>query len=140
MSLSVTETNMRIFLADIQVLCGNNSVSIMWRISAELVPYAARLFLGSCMPSQLKVMPTGEGGVLFNYKFTDCRFKKRVKYKVHALFTFNIFQVSGILITSLLSLQIRGKHLTYHNELTYRPYDKSKPAAFVYPIRCVYKR
>ncbi|KAK2821954.1 hypothetical protein Q5P01_022019 [Channa striata] len=98
--------------ADIQVLCENNSVSVTWRISAEFVPYAARLFLGSCTPSQLNVMPTGEGEVLFNYPFADCRFKKLIK----------------------------RKHLTYRNELTYRPYNKYKPPFFVYPVECVYKR
>uniref|UniRef100_A0A3Q1HV98 ZP domain-containing protein n=1 Tax=Anabas testudineus TaxID=64144 RepID=A0A3Q1HV98_ANATE len=50
--------------------------------------------------------------VLFNYRFTKCKFKKLIK----------------------------GKRLIYSNELTYRPYDKSKPAAFVYPIQCVYIR
>ncbi|XP_028987880.1 zona pellucida glycoprotein 3f, tandem duplicate 2 [Betta splendens] len=98
--------------ADIEVACENNSVNITWRIGAELVPNAARFFLGSCMPSQLEIMPTGEGAVLFNYQFTECKFKRRIS----------------------------GKNVTYFNELTYRPYDKSKPAAFAYPIKCVYKR
>lgn len=35
---------------------------------------------------------------------------------------------------------MNAKHLLYQNELTYRPHAKSKPAAFVYPIECVYKR
>ncbi|XP_023277621.1 uncharacterized protein LOC111666511 [Seriola lalandi dorsalis] len=98
--------------ADINVVCAKDSVKITWRISAELVPYAARLFLGSCMPSQLKVLPTGEGEALFNYKFADCKFKKLIK----------------------------GKHIFHHNELTYRPQAKPKPASFVYPIECVSKR
>ncbi|KAI3375290.1 hypothetical protein L3Q82_021791 [Scortum barcoo] len=97
---------------DINVVCAKDSVKITWRISAELVPNAARLFLGNCMPSQLKVLPTGEGEAQFNYQFSYCKFKRLLK----------------------------GKRLLYQNELTYRPYAKSKPAAFVYPIECVYKR
>ncbi|XP_040911278.1 zona pellucida glycoprotein 3f, tandem duplicate 2 [Toxotes jaculatrix] len=98
--------------ADIKVICAKDSVRITWRINAELVPYAARLFLGSCMPSQLNVMTTGEGEAQFNYKFADCKFKKLIK----------------------------GKHLIYENELTYRPQAKPQPASFVYPIQCVFKR
>ncbi|XP_067384935.1 zona pellucida sperm-binding protein 3-like [Channa argus] len=98
--------------ADIQVLCENTSVSITWRLSKEFVPHAARFFLGSCMPSHLNIMPTGEGEALFNYQFADCKFKKVIK----------------------------GKHLIFRNKLTYRPYNKSKPPFFVYPIECLYKR
>uniref|UniRef100_A0A665X2D8 Zona pellucida sperm-binding protein 3-like n=1 Tax=Echeneis naucrates TaxID=173247 RepID=A0A665X2D8_ECHNA len=102
---------MRLF-ADINVVCGKDSVRISWRISPQLVPYAARLFLGSCMPSRLKVMPDGEGEAQFNYQLADCKFKKLIK----------------------------GKRIIYQNELTYRPQAKPKPAAFVYPIECIYKR
>uniref|UniRef100_A0A7N8X3U7 Zona pellucida glycoprotein 3f, tandem duplicate 2 n=1 Tax=Mastacembelus armatus TaxID=205130 RepID=A0A7N8X3U7_9TELE len=98
--------------ADIQVVCANKSVSITWEISADLVPYAARLFLGSCMPSHLNLLPSGKGEVQFNYGFENCNF---------------------------LSLQIKGKQMSYQNEITFRPYPKSKPAAFVYPIKCVYR-
>ncbi|KAM9349982.1 zona pellucida glycoprotein 3f, tandem duplicate 2 [Symphorus nematophorus] len=98
--------------AEINVVCEKDSVKITWKIGAELVPHAARLFLGSCMPSQLNVLPTGEGEAHFNYQFTDCKFKRRMK----------------------------GKRLLYQNELTYRPQTKSKPAAIVHPIQCVYKR
>ncbi|XP_035526944.1 zona pellucida glycoprotein 3f, tandem duplicate 2 [Morone saxatilis] len=98
--------------AEIEVVCAKDSVRITWKISAELVPYAGRLFLGSCMPSKLTVLSTGQGEVLFNYKFSDCKFKR----------------------------QIKGKRLLYQTELTYRPQPKSKPAAFVYPIECVYER
>ncbi|XP_044224924.1 zona pellucida glycoprotein 3f, tandem duplicate 2 [Thunnus albacares] len=98
--------------ADIQVVCAKDAVRITWKISAELVPHAARLFLGNCMPSRLNALPTGEGEAQFNYQFADCKFKRRMK----------------------------GKFLIYQNELTYRPQAKSKPAAFVYPIECVYKR
>ncbi|XP_049888889.1 uncharacterized protein LOC126382839 [Epinephelus moara] len=98
--------------ADIKVVCGKDSIKITWRINAELVPYASRLFLGSCMPSKLNVLPTGEGEALFNYKFADCKFKRLMK----------------------------GKRLLFQNELTFRPQQKSKPAAFLYPIECVYKR
>lgn len=64
--------------ADIDVVCEKDSVNITWRINAELVPYAARLFLGNCMPSKLKILPTGEGEALFNYKLVDCKFRRRV--------------------------------------------------------------
>lgn len=67
--------------ADVKVVCEKDSVRITWRISAELVPNASRLFLGSCMPSQLKVLPTGEGDAHFNYQLGDCKFKKQVKVK-----------------------------------------------------------
>uniref|UniRef100_UPI0037E96DC7 zona pellucida sperm-binding protein 3-like n=1 Tax=Semicossyphus pulcher TaxID=241346 RepID=UPI0037E96DC7 len=98
--------------AEINVVCAKDSVSITWRISAELVPDAARLFLGNCMPSQLNPLPSGESEAQFNYKFVDCKFKKRMK----------------------------GKRLLFQNELTYRPQPRSKPAAFVYPIECAFKR
>ncbi|XP_041658468.1 zona pellucida glycoprotein 3f, tandem duplicate 2 [Cheilinus undulatus] len=98
--------------ADISVICAKDSVRITWRISAELVPHAARLFLGSCMASRFRVLPTGEGEAQFNYKLNDCKFKKRMK----------------------------GKRLLFQNELTYRPQPKSKGAAFVYPVECAYPR
>ncbi|XP_062273074.1 zona pellucida sperm-binding protein 3-like [Scomber scombrus] len=98
--------------ADIQVACAKDSVKIIWKIGADLVPNAARLFLGNCMASHLDVLPTGEGEVEFNSPFAECKFKKLLK----------------------------GKFLIYQNELTYRPQPKSKPAAFKYPIECVYKR
>uniref|UniRef100_A0A3B5BCT2 Zona pellucida sperm-binding protein 3-like n=1 Tax=Stegastes partitus TaxID=144197 RepID=A0A3B5BCT2_9TELE len=97
---------------DIKFECGKNSVSVTWKISPELVPYAARLFLGNCMPSELQVLPTGAGEAKFNYRFDDCKFKKMMK----------------------------GKHIIYQNELSYRPQAKSKPAVFVFPIKCIYKR
>nr|XP_019964048.1 PREDICTED: uncharacterized protein LOC109643381 [Paralichthys olivaceus] len=98
--------------ADVKVVCEKDSVKITWRISAEMVPHAARLFLGSCMPSQLNVLPTGEGEANFNYKLADCKFKKLMK----------------------------GKRLIYKNDLTYRPQARKNPASFIYPIECVYKR
>lgn len=55
-------------------------MNIIWRVSVELVPYAARLFLGSCMPSKFNVLPTGEGEAHFNYKLTDCKFRRLVIY------------------------------------------------------------
>nr|XP_020507381.1 uncharacterized protein LOC109997300 [Labrus bergylta] len=98
--------------AEINVVCEKDSVKITWRIPAEGVPHAARLFLGNCMASQFKVLPTGEGEAQFNYKFVDCKFTKLLK----------------------------GKKQLFQNELTYRPKAKGQPAAFVYPIECVYKR
>nr|XP_046264682.1 zona pellucida glycoprotein 3f, tandem duplicate 2 [Scatophagus argus] len=96
----------------IKVVCAKDSVRITWRISAELVPHAARLFLGNCMPSKFDVLPTGEGEAQFNYQFSECKFNRLMK----------------------------GKRLLYQNELTYRPHARPKPAAFVYPIECSYKR
>uniref|UniRef100_A0A7N8YK29 Zona pellucida glycoprotein 3f, tandem duplicate 2 n=1 Tax=Mastacembelus armatus TaxID=205130 RepID=A0A7N8YK29_9TELE len=69
---------LHILFADIQVVCANKSVSITWEISADLVPYAARLFLGSCMPSHLNLLPSGKGEVQFNYGFENCKFKKQL--------------------------------------------------------------
>nr|XP_020460200.1 uncharacterized protein LOC109962653 [Monopterus albus] len=98
--------------ADIQVVCGNDSVSVIWKISAELVPYASRLFLGSCMPSYLNQLPSGEGEAQFSYRFADCKFKKLVK----------------------------RKYIAHKSYLTYRPDARPKPPAFVYPIKCVHER
>ncbi|XP_044075339.1 zona pellucida glycoprotein 3f, tandem duplicate 2 [Siniperca chuatsi] len=98
--------------ADIKVVCTKDSVRITWRISAELVPHAARLFLGNCMASHFNIKPTGEGEAQFSYPLSDCKFKRLMK----------------------------GNNVFYKNELTYRPYSKPKPAAFVHPIECVYKR
>lgn len=73
-----TYRNHENLFADIKVVCAKDSVKITWRVSPELVPYAARLFLGNCMPSRLDVLPTGEGDAQFNYQFTDCKFKRMV--------------------------------------------------------------
>ncbi|KAF7651399.1 hypothetical protein LDENG_00111700 [Lucifuga dentata] len=64
------------------------------------------------MPSFLSVLPSGDAEALFDYKFTDCKFNRTIK----------------------------GKWLIYQNAVTFRPYAKSKAAAFTYPIQCVYKR
>ncbi|KAM8851395.1 zona pellucida glycoprotein 3f, tandem duplicate 2 isoform 2-T4 [Spinachia spinachia] len=98
--------------SDIKVDCGKDSVRIKWKISAELVPNAARLFLGTCMATTLNVLPSGEGEVYFNQKLAQCHFQR--------------------LLTR--------KHVTFTNELTYRPEPRSKPAAFVHAIECVYLR
>ncbi|XP_030607609.1 zona pellucida sperm-binding protein 3-like isoform X2 [Archocentrus centrarchus] len=98
--------------ADIDVVCGKNSVSVTWRVNAELVPYAARLFLGNCMASQWNVLPTGEGEAQFNYTFTECKFVKTIK----------------------------GKRIIYRNELSYRPQAKPNPPHFVHPIECAFRR
>lgn len=64
--------------ADINVVCEKNSVKITWKIAPELVPYAARFFLGSCMASTLKGLPTGEGELYFSYSFAECKFRRLV--------------------------------------------------------------
>ncbi|XP_013859970.1 zona pellucida sperm-binding protein 3 [Austrofundulus limnaeus] len=97
---------------DIKVICESDSVRVIWRVGPQFVPYAARFFLGNCMPSKWMVLPTGEGEAHFNYKFSDCRFTK----------------------------QIKGKHLVYQSELSFRPQAKPKPAVFKHPVNCVYKR
>uniref|UniRef100_A0A3Q2CID3 Zona pellucida glycoprotein 3f, tandem duplicate 2 n=1 Tax=Cyprinodon variegatus TaxID=28743 RepID=A0A3Q2CID3_CYPVA len=89
-----------------------HSVRVTWKVAPQFVPYAARFFLGSCMPSGWKVLPNGEGEATFNYKFYDCRFTK----------------------------QVRRKHIIYQNRLSFRPQAKPKPAIFTYPINCVQKR
>ncbi|KAK5924311.1 hypothetical protein CgunFtcFv8_001191 [Champsocephalus gunnari] len=98
--------------AEIKVQCGKDSVSITWTIPSRMRQYAARHFLGNCMPSRFNVLPRGEGKAEFNYKLDDCNFKRLVK----------------------------GKNLIYKNELTFRPRPRSSPAAYVYPIECVYPR
>ncbi|XP_037538028.1 zona pellucida sperm-binding protein 3 [Nematolebias whitei] len=97
---------------DVKVICAKDSVRVIWRVGPQFVPHAARFFLGSCMPSKWTLLPTGEGEARFNYKFSDCRFTK----------------------------QIKGKHIMYHNELSFRPQGRPKPAVFKHPIKCVYKR
>nr|XP_040027237.1 zona pellucida sperm-binding protein 3-like [Gasterosteus aculeatus aculeatus] len=98
--------------SDIKVVCGKDFIRIKWKISAELVPKAARLFLGTCMATTLNVLPSGEGEVYFNQKLADCQFQR--------------------LITR--------KYVTFANEMTYRPEPRSKPAAFVHAVQCVYLR
>ncbi|KAK1898855.1 Zona pellucida sperm-binding protein 3 [Dissostichus eleginoides] len=95
-----------------QVQCEKDSISITLTIPSRLRQYAARYFLGNCMPSRFNVLPSGEGKAEFNYKLADCNFKRLMK----------------------------GKHLIYKNELTFRPRPRSSPAAYVYPIECVYPR
>lgn len=67
-----------ICFADINITCLKDSVIVTWNITSDLVPYANRLFLGSCMPSKLQVFPTGNGEAQFNYPLSRCKFVKRV--------------------------------------------------------------
>ncbi|KAM9789902.1 zona pellucida sperm-binding protein 3-like [Neosynchiropus ocellatus] len=97
---------------DIQVVCGEGSVSITWRIPSDLVPHATRFFLGNCQVSQLDALPNGDALAKFNYPTNDCKFKK----------------------------QMKGKFMIFKNELTYRPRPKPEAPTFVYPIECVQKR
>ncbi|KAI9515480.1 hypothetical protein NQZ68_024984 [Dissostichus eleginoides] len=97
---------------EIRVQCEKDSISITLTIPSRLRQYAARYFLGNCMPSRFNVLPSGEGKAEFNYKLADCNFKRLMK----------------------------GKNLIYKNELTFRPRPRSSPAAYVYPIECVYPR
>lgn len=67
-----------ISFADIDIVCLKDSVSVTWNITADLVPYAGRLFLGSCEATKHKVLPAGDGVVQFNYPLTSCKFVKEV--------------------------------------------------------------
>uniref|UniRef100_A0A673AHN8 Zona pellucida sperm-binding protein 3-like n=1 Tax=Sphaeramia orbicularis TaxID=375764 RepID=A0A673AHN8_9TELE len=101
-----------ITMINITVVCSKDSLRITWRIPEKAVPDAARLFLGNCYPSNLNVASTGEADVVFNYTFSDCRFKKQVK----------------------------GKYLIYKNELSFRPKPRPNPPVYVFPIQCVTRR
>lgn len=94
------------------MVCANNSVRVTWRVNAELVPYAARLFLGNCMASQWKVLPSGEGEAQFNYMFSECKFTKMVLYSERCNFSSFHSLVSSNLITCLLS-RLAGKGKTH---------------------------
>lgn len=65
-------------ILDIKVVCARDSVKVKWRVSSPFVPYAARLFLGSCMPSKWQLLPSGDGEAFFDYKFSECKFTKQV--------------------------------------------------------------
>ncbi|KAF3861026.1 hypothetical protein F7725_001281 [Dissostichus mawsoni] len=64
--------------AEIKVQCEKDSISITLTIPSRLRQYAARYFLGNCMPSRFNVLPSGEGKAEFNYKLADCNFKRLV--------------------------------------------------------------
>lgn len=128
--------------ADIKVVCAKDSMRVTWRVAPQFVPYAARFFLGSCMPSLWKVLPTGEGEAHFNYKFYDCKFTKRVRC-LHNVFSRLIgIQCSPltVLLFFFFCLQLKGKRIIYQNELSFRPQAKPKPVVFKYPVQCVQKR
>lgn len=97
---------------DINVTCLKDSVSIIWRIRADLVPHAARFFLGNCKYSDFHVLASGVGELLFDYRLDGCKFKR----------------------------QIKGKHFIFDNKLTFRPKQKDDPAVFEYPIQCFTNR
>lgn len=97
---------------DINVVCANNSVRVTWRVHPELVPYAARLFLGNCMASQWNVLPSGEGEAQFNYTFSECKFTKMVLYPERCNFSNFHSLVSSNLVTCLLS-PLAGKGKTH---------------------------
>ncbi|XP_075876688.1 zona pellucida sperm-binding protein 3-like [Nelusetta ayraudi] len=98
--------------ADIDIVCLKNSVGVTWNITAELVPYAGRLFLGNCVATKLKVLPSGDGVVQFNYPLTGCKFVKETK----------------------------GKYIFFKNKMTYKPYAKSKTPQYEHHFHCRYKR
>lgn len=75
---NLAQTQSGAVFADINVVCERNSVKITWKIAPELVPYAARFFLGNCMASTLNDLTTGEGELYFSYSFDECKFKRLV--------------------------------------------------------------
>lgn len=75
---NLAETQSGAVFADINVVCEKNSMKITWKIAPELVPYAARFFLGNCMASKLNYLTTGDGELSFSYNFAECKFKKLV--------------------------------------------------------------
>lgn len=119
------------YFSDINVVCANNSVRVTWRVNAELVPYAARLFLGNCMASQWKVLPSGEGEAQFNYTFSECKFTKMVLWPESCNFSSFHSLVCSNLITCLLSPPAeKGEThiLSEWNEL--QATGKAKPSRF----------
>lgn len=76
--LNLAQTQSGAVFADINVVCERNLMKITWKIAPELVPYAARFFLGNCMASKLNYLPTGDGELSFNYNFAECKFKRLV--------------------------------------------------------------
>lgn len=119
------------YFSDINVVCANNSVRVTWRVNAELVPYASRLFLGNCMASQWKDLPSGEGEAQFNYTFSECKFTKMVLYSERCNFSSFHSLVNSNLFTCLLSrLAGKGKPhiLSEWNEL--QATDEAKPSRF----------
>ncbi|XP_057713914.1 zona pellucida glycoprotein 3f, tandem duplicate 2 [Corythoichthys intestinalis] len=97
----------------ITINCRKDSVSITWRISPELAPYATSLFLGNvCIRSSMNSLPNGDWELHFDYRFIDCKFKKKIK----------------------------GKHLIHQNVLSYKPGKKSQSPVYEYFFECVQRR
>ncbi|XP_056097131.1 zona pellucida glycoprotein 3f, tandem duplicate 2 [Rhinichthys klamathensis goyatoka] len=97
---------------DIQVTCGEQSVHVKWKINQSMTGNPARLFLGSCFPSQF-LNVSNEGAVAdFHYPLSECEFRRTATWK----------------------------YLVYENKLTYRPLPKPNPPSFTYTIRCVNDR
>lgn len=76
LNLNLTESG--VVFADINIVCETKSVKITWTIPQELVPYAARFFLGNCMASTFNVLPSEEGELYFESNFDECKFKRKV--------------------------------------------------------------
>ncbi|XP_067308530.1 zona pellucida glycoprotein 3f, tandem duplicate 2 [Pseudorasbora parva] len=96
----------------IQVTCGEQSVHVKWKVNESMTENPARLFLGSCFPSQFLNVSNKGAEAEFHYKFTECDFRRVTTWK----------------------------YLTYENKLEYRPLPKPYPPSFTYPIRCVNDR
>lgn len=76
--LGLNLTDSGVVFAAINVVCKPNLVEVTWTITPELVPYAARFFLGSCMPTRLNILPNQSGELYFKHSFDECKFIRKV--------------------------------------------------------------
>ncbi|XP_067219554.1 zona pellucida glycoprotein 3f, tandem duplicate 2 [Chanodichthys erythropterus] len=97
---------------DIQVTCEEQSIHVKWKLDKSMTGNPARLFLGSCFPSQFLNMSNGEAEADFHYPLSRCAFKRTATWK----------------------------YLVYENTLSYRPLPKPNPPSFTYPVTCVNDR
>ncbi|XP_027004358.1 zona pellucida glycoprotein 3f, tandem duplicate 2 [Tachysurus fulvidraco] len=97
---------------DIHVKCGQDSLTVRWKVTESLADTPFKLLLGDCFPSKFSPTADGGGEAVFCYRFSDCHFREKKT----------------------------PDELIYENELTFRPLIKSNTGQLVYPIRCVSKR
>ncbi|KAK9979117.1 hypothetical protein ABG768_012562 [Culter alburnus] len=97
---------------DIQVTCEEQSIHVKWKLDKSMTGNPARLFLGSCFPSQFLNTSNGEAEADFHYPLSRCEFRRMATWK----------------------------YLVYENTLSYRPLPKPNPPSFTYPVTCVNDR
>ncbi|XP_048018866.1 zona pellucida glycoprotein 3f, tandem duplicate 2 isoform X1 [Megalobrama amblycephala] len=97
---------------DIQVTCEEQSIHVKWKLDKSMTGNPARLFLGSCFPSQFLNASNGEAEAHFHYPLSRCEFRRTATWK----------------------------YLVYENTLSYRPLPKPNPPSFTYPVTCVNDR